>query len=147
VTDEYLDAIALLWYSPQPSYAGRFVSFDGVDAHPRPVQQPVPVVIGGRSPAAFGRAVARAHGWFGFALDREATGECLRGLARARHDVERPSGLGELEITVAPRGRLTAERVEAFASLGVHRLVALPDPAGGRDELLSTIERTAHTVG
>jgi len=147
VTDEFLDAIALLWYSPAPAYNGRFVAFDGVDAHPRPVQQPVPVVLGGRSPAAMRRAVARAHGWFGFALDRKGTEDCLAAIAEARHQVERPSGLGELEITVAPRGPITRERVDAFASLGVHRLVALPGPPGGRDELLATIERTAHTLG
>jgi len=146
VTDEYLDAIALLWYSPTPAYGGRFVSFGAVDAHPRPVQQPVPIVIGGRSPAAFRRAVSRAHGWFGFALDREGAKECLAGIAEARHRVERPSGTGELEITVAPRGPLTRERVEAFAELGVHRLVALPGPHGGRDELLRTIEQAAHTL-
>jgi hypothetical protein len=104
----------------------------------------VPVVIGGHSQAAFRRAVARAQGWFGFALDRARTEECLAGIARARQEVERPSGLGELEITVAPRGPLTPERVEAFASLGVHRLVALPPPGSGRDELLATIEHTGH---
>ncbi len=147
VTDEYLDAIAHLWYTPAPAYDGRFVSFAGIDAHPRPVQHPVPVVVGGHSPAAFRRAVARAHGWFGFALDRKGAAACLAGIAAARHAVERPSGLGELEITVAPRGPLTRERVDAYAELGVHRLVALPPPGSGRDELLSTVEQAAHTVG
>jgi len=147
VTDEFLDAIAVLWYSANPAYDGRFVSFSGVDAHPRPVQQPVPVVIGGHSPAAFRRAVARAHGWFGFALDRARAEECLEGIARAKRDVERPSGFGDLEITVAPRGPVTSERVDAFRSLGVHRLVALPAFGASQDELLSLIERTAHTTG
>jgi probable F420-dependent oxidoreductase len=146
VTDEFLDAIALLWYSERPAYDGRFVAFSGVDAHPRPVQQPVPVVIGGHSAAAFRRAVARAHGWFGFALDRKGAAACLAQLAEARQQVDRPSGLGELEVTVAPRGPLTRERVDAFAEFGVHRLVALPAPGSGRDELLSTIEQAAHTV-
>ena len=42
-----------------------------------------------------------------------------------------PADLGELEITVTPRGRLTAETAAAFAALGVHRLVVIPNPKDG----------------
>jgi probable F420-dependent oxidoreductase len=37
-TDEYLDAMHALWTQPAPSYRGRYVAFDGIDAHPRAVQ-------------------------------------------------------------------------------------------------------------
>src|SRR3954464_9787083 len=67
VTDEYLDAMVHLWYDDHPEFHGRFAAFDGIDAHPRPVQQPIPIVIGGHTPAAYRRAVARGHGWYGFA--------------------------------------------------------------------------------
>ena len=147
VTDEYLDALSHLWYEEHPAYHGRFVDFAGVDAHPRPVQQPIPVVIGGHTAPAYRRAAARAHGWFGFGLDREGTARCLEGLRRATDGVERPSGFGDLEVTVAPRGPITAERVEAFAELGVHRLVALPGPGADRDGVRATIERTAESRG
>jgi probable F420-dependent oxidoreductase len=147
VTDEYLDAIAHLWYEQHPAYHGRFVDFGGVDAHPRPVQQPIPVVIGGHSAPAFRRAAARAHGWFGFGLDREGTARCVEGLRRAADGVERPSGFGDLELTVAPRGPITAERVDAFAELGVHRLVALPGPGADRDAVRAAIDRTAAALG
>ena len=147
VTDEYLDAIAHLWYEEQPAYHGRFVDFAAVDAHPRPVQQPVPLVVGGHTAPAYRRAVARAHGWFGFALDREGTARSLDGLRRAADGVERPSGFGDLEVTIAPRGPVTAERVDAFAELGVHRLVALPGPGADRDAVRATIERTAESRG
>ena len=49
VSDEFLDALEHLWYDEHPEYHGRFVEFAGVDAHPRPVQQPVPIVIGGHT--------------------------------------------------------------------------------------------------
>jgi probable F420-dependent oxidoreductase len=146
VTDEYLDALSHLWYEEHPAYHGRFVDFAGVDAHPRPVQQPIPVVIGGHTAPAYRRAVARAHGWFGFGLDREGAAQALDGLRRAADGVERPSGFGDLEVTVAPRGPITGERVDAFAELGVHRLVALPGPGAGRDAVRAAIERTAAAV-
>ncbi|MGH8986179.1 MAG: TIGR03619 family F420-dependent LLM class oxidoreductase, partial [Acidimicrobiia bacterium] len=40
VTNEYLGALEHLWYDEHPEYHGRFVDFAGIDAHPRPVQQP-----------------------------------------------------------------------------------------------------------
>ena len=139
VTDEFLDALEHLWYDAHPEYHGRFVEFAGVDAHPRPVQQPVPVVIGGHSSPAFRRAVRRGHGWYGYALTPEQTAECLDGLRVAADEVERPSEIGRLEISVTPRGRLTSERAEAFAQLGVDRLVVSPrSPADSADETITT---------
>jgi probable F420-dependent oxidoreductase len=129
VTDEFLDALERLWYDPHPEYHGRFVDFAGVDAHPRPVQRPIPLVVGGHSPPAYRRAVARAQGWYGFALTPEDTATSLAGLRDAASAVERPPGLGDLEITVTPRGHLTRDRATAFAELGVDRLVVYPRAA------------------
>jgi hypothetical protein len=117
-----------LWYDERPEYHGRFADFGGVDARPRPVQQPVPIVIGGHTAPAYRRAVARGHGWFGFGMTPEDAEGCLAGLRDAATQVERPAALGELEITVTPRGRLTPETVTAFEALGVHRLVPMPPP-------------------
>jgi hypothetical protein len=65
-TDEYLDAMTALWTQQAPAYHGRYVDFGHVDAHPRPVLSGgLRIVVGGHSPAAFRRAVARGHGWFG----------------------------------------------------------------------------------
>ena len=131
VTDEFVTAMEVLWYAERPEHHGRFVDFGGVDAHPRPVQRPIPVVVGGHTAAAYRRAVGRGHGWYGFAMTPEAAAASIDGLRAAAEQVERPAELGELEITVTPRGRLTDETAAAFAGLGVHRLVVIPDP---RDE-------------
>jgi probable F420-dependent oxidoreductase len=144
VTDEYLDAMATLWYDEHPEYHGHFVDFAGVDAQPRPLQQPIPLVVGGHSPPAYRRAVARAHGWYGYWLTPADVAASVAGLRAAADSVERPSELGELEISVTPRGRLTPERAAAFAEVGVHRLVPLAAPtADGPSE---TIESAAAAV-
>ena len=49
--DEYLAAMRALWDQDAPSFSGRHVEFDRVDAHPRPVQRPLPVVVGGHTRA------------------------------------------------------------------------------------------------
>jgi probable F420-dependent oxidoreductase len=128
VTDEFLDAMHALWYQDAPEFHGRFVEFAGVDAHPRPAQRPIPIVVGGHTPAAYRRAVSRGHGWYGFAMPPDAAAASIEGLRRAAAQVDRPAELGELEVTVTPRGRLTTETATAFAELGVHRLVVIPNP-------------------
>lgn len=145
VTDEFLDALECLWYDAHPEYHGRFVDFAGIDAHPRPAQQPIPLVVGGHSPPAYRRAVARAHGWYGFALRAEDTATCLGGLREAASRVDRPAALGELEITVTPRGRLTPERAAAFAELGVDRLVVYP-VGGSPDEVIAAVDASVAAV-
>jgi probable F420-dependent oxidoreductase len=144
VTDEYLDVLHTLWYDEHPEYHGRFADFAGVDAHPRPVQQPIPIVVGGHRPPAYRRAVARGHGWYGYGLTPEDATASIAALRRAADRVERPDELGELEISVTPRGRLTPERVEAFAAAGVDRLVVLARP--GVDDPLEVIDGAVAAV-
>lgn len=133
-TLDYLQAMTAIWSMDKPAYEGRYVSFAGVDAHPRPVQQPTPpIVMGGHTAAAYRRAVTHAHGWYGFALDTERTAACVEGLRRAAERYERPAHLGELEISITPAGRLDTAAVERFEELGVGRLVLLPRTAPGSD--------------
>ena len=146
VTDEFLDAVETLWYDEHPAVHGEFVSFEGVDAHPRPTQARIPVVIGGHSPRAFRRAVSRGDGWYGFALDEENVARCLAGLRAASGQVERPGRFQPLEITVTPRGRLTSERVAAFTELGVHRLVVMPRAEADAGGVRATIDEAAGAV-
>jgi probable F420-dependent oxidoreductase len=125
---EYIEAMYAIWSMAKPEYQGTYVSYSGVQANPRPVQQPgPPLVMGGRSAPAYRRAVTMSNGWYGFALDPEATAQCLDGLAREAAAHERPAELGRLEISVTPRARPTPETVEQYAELGVDRLIWLPN--------------------
>ncbi len=124
-TDDHLAAMRSLWSEPGPvEHHGPYVDFAGVDAHPRPLQPGGPrIVVGGHTPAAFRRAVAHGHGWYGFALTPEDAARCSEGLRAAAEAVDRPSHLGRLEISVTPRRRLDAAALGAFAAAGVDRLV------------------------
>jgi probable F420-dependent oxidoreductase len=143
VTDEYLDVLHTLWYDDHPEYHGRFADFAGIDAHPRPAQQPIPIIVGGHRPPAYRRAVVRAHGWYGYWLTPEDVCTALAGLRAAAEHVERPDGLGALEISVTPRGRLTPERAAAYAEAGVDRVVVLGSAA---DDVAATVESAAAAV-
>jgi probable F420-dependent oxidoreductase len=144
VTDEFLDAMQALWYDEKPEYHGRFADFAGINAYPRPLQRPLPLVVGGHTRPAFRRAVARAHGWYGYGLRPEQAAEAVSGLRAAADQTERPAELGELEISVTPRGSLTRDSAIAFAEVGVHRLV--PVSPTTTDGPAATIETAVKAV-
>jgi probable F420-dependent oxidoreductase len=122
--DEYLAAMRALWEQERPSFEGEFVRFDGVNAHPRPVQRPLPVVIGGHTDAAHRRAARSGQGWYGFMLDLDQTAQQVAGLRRALSAAGRDPD--ELELSVSPSVRIDPDTAAAFGELGVDRLVLLP---------------------
>ena len=64
ITNEYLEAIKLLWTQDRASYEGRYVSFKDVDTAPRPFRSPhIPIWVGGPSDAALRRAVRYGDAW------------------------------------------------------------------------------------
>jgi probable F420-dependent oxidoreductase len=137
-TLDYLGAIRAIWTEPTPTYRSSTFTFSGVQAQPHPVQQPhPPVVFGGHSPAAYRRAVQHGHGWYGFALDLVQTEQAIAGLRRATDRYPRPTELGELEISVSPRGPVDQATAARFAALGVHRLILLPGPRVDLEQFIS----------
>src|SRR5262249_35323584 len=129
-SEEFLAAMIALWSMEKPEYQGRFLSFKGINAMPRPVQKPHPeIVFGGHTKEAYSRAARLAKGWFGFALDVDGTAKCVEGLRRACSVAGRR--FDDLEISIAPLGRVNLDSAKHFAELGVGRLILLHR---GRDE-------------
>jgi alkanesulfonate monooxygenase SsuD/methylene tetrahydromethanopterin reductase-like flavin-dependent oxidoreductase (luciferase family) len=62
MTDEYLEAMHTLWYDEHPEFHGHFVDFAAVDAHPRPLQRPIPIVAAGPPPGGRGPPPPRRGG-------------------------------------------------------------------------------------
>ncbi len=142
-TEEYLAAMRAIWSQPRPSYHGKFVSFANIQSHP---QRNIRIVMGGHSPAAYRRAVQDCIGWYGYALDLEATAHALEGIREAGQHYQRPPELGQLEISVTPRGPINRERAEQYAVLGVHRLILNPPPHANASELETFVENVGTTL-
>src|SRR5438552_2896547 len=132
VADDYLAAMRAVWTQPKPSYRGPYVSFDGVQAMPRPVQTPTPpIVVGGRTAPAYRRAVMQGHGWYGFGMSVAETQTSVSALRDAAKLSSRPAELGPLEISITPPGFDVPDKaaIDAYAAAGVDRLIlrARPD--------------------
>ena len=86
ITDEYLAAIKELWTSENPSFKGKYVSFEDVSFYPKPVQKPhPPILIGGTGPRPFRRVAQLGDGWnpmVGSLDEAKSQIEQIRGLAR-----------------------------------------------------------------
>jgi probable F420-dependent oxidoreductase len=135
--EESIAAMQALWSMDRAEFNGRYFSFAGVRAEPRPIQRPRPeIVFGGKTPHAFSRTARLGDGWYGYGLDLSATRDCIEGLRAACQNARRP--FDEIEISVTPRGELDRNLARRYSDLGVGRLIL---PPRGRDtvEALASI--------
>src|SRR5262245_40920026 len=147
--DEYLRVLAALWAMEHPQYEGRFVSVQGVDTRPRPVQRPgPPIVVGGEAPAVLRRAVSMANGWYGFGITLAEASRYITALRRLEQEHERPAHLGRLELSVTPVGPLDRATVDRYEDLGVDRLILLPEPEvdPARRHVPVPVDRILHNI-
>lgn len=63
VSDEYLQIFHRLWTEEHPEFHGRFYQFDGIQFWPKPVQNPLPIWVGGHSKRSIRRAVMYGQAW------------------------------------------------------------------------------------
>jgi probable F420-dependent oxidoreductase len=92
--DESLEACRLAWSGKSVTFEGRHFSARDTTAHPTPVQDPVPIWIGGNSALTRRRVAASAQGWMPMlnppefaAARRSALLENLDDLARMLDDL------------------------------------------------------------
>ncbi len=62
--DEQIEVLRRLWTQPTITYRGRWHTITDAGINPLPVQRPIPIWIGGESPAAMRRAARLGDGWF-----------------------------------------------------------------------------------
>jgi probable F420-dependent oxidoreductase len=144
--DEAIDALRLLWAGDENgvSFGGEFYSFTDACSFPKPLG-PLPIHIGGSSPAAARRAGLRGDGYFpGGRLtpaERASQIELMRATAR-----EAGRDPGPLEVTRFGSIDMTADDVAQEAARGVNRLVIGPATADlpeQLDQLTALAERLA----
>jgi probable F420-dependent oxidoreductase len=64
VTDEYIAAFRELWTNPKPRFAGKYVKFEGIVLEPKPVQNPVPIWVGGEGMNSIRRTARVGDAWY-----------------------------------------------------------------------------------
>lgn len=64
VTDEYMMVCKELWTADEPKFNGKYVQFNDVLFPPKPVQQPIPIWVGGESGPALRRTAKYGDAWY-----------------------------------------------------------------------------------
>ena len=139
VLDECLDALrAALGPDEFPEHHGKLYDFEGLGQRPRPVQERIPMWVGGSSPAAVRRAALKGDGWLpqGDPRDRLPAQIARVRELRERAGVRGPFTVGAIVEPLyvgTPRwevGRRTltggprelAESLRVYPAMGVHQI-------------------------
>jgi probable F420-dependent oxidoreductase len=149
-SDEAIAVMRALWSEEDPKFEGKFWRFSGMKFSPKPLQKPIPIIIGGISHAAIKRAARLGDGWHPLGLSPEGLGQgmaTLREEARAngRDPARIPVSIA-MTIGASNRGRATLGRepaeivknARAYADLGVETLAisaTTSDPKEARSAL------------
>ena len=122
---ECVRALRVLWTESEPEFHGKAFSFGPVKFEPKPVQKPLPILVGGETEAALKRAAEIGDGWYGV---RHTPESVVPQLAKLR-ELRKVAGRDHLpfEVTVGPSAAsLDRDVLARFADAGVHRVVSLP---------------------
>ena len=113
-----------LWNEASMSFDGEFEQVVGAGLAPRPIQQPIPIWIGGMSDAAYRRIGRLADGWF--PQFRPGGENAQPGINPARRNVQRVRGAGvRLDCDRPPVGRREQQQLaERRVGRDGHRLGA-----------------------
>ena len=150
--DETIRLWRHLWSGATEPFHGRFHSIDDFVFGPLPVQQPLPIFVGGRAEAALRRAGTFGDGYHSSSTGPEAYAKRLTVIAdaaaaagramptlsaRVRVEFDRTA-----ESSYAMRGspEEIANEIRAFAALGVEHL-ALAFQATDPDDVVARAER------
>jgi probable F420-dependent oxidoreductase len=88
--DEALEIMRRLWSEERVSFEGEFYRYREASISPRPVQNPLPLWIGGASPAAVRRTARLGTGWLGGIQTPEGAGAVVAAIREASRELGRP---------------------------------------------------------
>jgi len=149
---EQIGLLRSLWTETSLSFDGEFDRIDGAGLAPLPVQRPIPIWIGGSSPAAYRRMGRLADGWFPQVLPGERLDDALAIIAEAATAAGRdPSAIGmEGRVSWIPGDPdRFARQVDAWRAAGATHLTVNTMNTGcvGVDDHLAAIEAAASLCG
>lgn len=145
--DESLDTLALLLSGEQVSHEGEYHAFQNVQLQPAPLQQPLPVYIGGNSSQALERAARVGHGWLPGALPYERIREGRHEIRRRAEELGRDPG----SVSIAPQymcciGETHDEALASFRASPMYLHLQTLSGATLRGQQLDAVE-AANLIG
>lgn len=138
---EHVLAMRRLWEDDEASYDGEFVRFPKTWSWPKPMQRPLPVLIGGQAgPKLFAHIAEYAQGWIPIG------GAGLTGAIPTLRDAFHAAGRDPDELEIVPFGSIPDEgKLDHFEKIGVTEVV-MRLPSAPRDVVLPILDKQAALV-
>jgi probable F420-dependent oxidoreductase len=121
--DEMIGVLRKLWQGGLVEHHGKHFDFPPLAQVPAP-RKPIPIAIGGASPAALRRAARLGDGWVGAGNTVADACEILRKLAELRRDAGRADQ--PFETIVPLTEQADADAAKRLVELGAHGMVNYP---------------------
>ena len=138
---ERIEAMKAIWSQDTAEYHGEFVNFAPMQTWPKPVQKPMPIIVGGAFPYGARRALRYGNGWMPHRVRKHYAD--VAALIPQFHAMAAEAGrpLAEVPVTIwgvkEDRDALLADR-----DLGVQRVVLSLEPAKA-EVILPQLDRWA----
>jgi probable F420-dependent oxidoreductase len=141
VAREHVLAMQALWSADEASFAGEHVSFSASWSWPKPIQQPLPVLVGGGAgPKLFAHIAEYAAGWIPIG------GSGLSAAIPQLQEAAAAAGRDPSTLRIVPFGSLPDHpKLDHFADIGVTECV-FRLPSAPRDEVLPILDRYAELL-
>jgi len=122
--EEQVGLLRSLWTTRSVTMAGQFDRVTGVGIAPLPIQQPIPIWVGGATPAAFRRAGRLADGWMPMVQPGPRLDEAVAAVAAGAEEAGRDPAVIGMEGRLDWRGDLDEliRRVDGWREAGASHL-------------------------
>ena len=135
-------AMQAIWSEEEATYHGEFTHFDRVWSNPKPVQSPLPVLLGGETIHSLRRVVDFCTGWLPRARGFENPAKEMARLHKVADDAGRDRASIKVTLFGTPAD---ANLLGKCRDAGVHRaLIGLPSE--GRDAILGKLDDYAKLI-
>ncbi len=125
--------------SEQPEYHGEFVNFDPIHSYPKPVQKPLPVLMGAHGFRGLRRVVRYCNGWMPVEAAVRDPKKDIQNLRNLAEQSGRDPASFDVTMTLARADPKANER--AICEAGVNRVVFGP-AVGQADTACAETDRT-----
>jgi len=144
--DEALEVMTRLWSEEQVTHRGEHFRYLNASISPRPVQSPLPLWIGGSSPAAIRRTARIGTGWLAGIQTPAQVAPVVASIAQAARACGRPIDADHYGAGFAYRFGSWDDSLVDRSARGIRRFAPALDPrdylaVGGAAQIVSRIEQ------
>jgi len=141
---EQVEAMREIWTKPKPEYHGEIIDFPPMMTWPKPVQNRLPVIVGGMFPHAARRALRYGDGWIPHSRrpQYEDVTDFLPHFRQMAAEIGRDPATVPITVWGIGEG---IDRLHRYRDQGVDRVV-ISLPAEPAEKTLPTLDRWAELV-